>query len=316
MDTSSGTKVTTSAKVFSAVLYGVSSILIMMVNKSVLTSYKFPSSQFLGFGQMIAAVIILQGAKWSGFISFPDCDTRIPQKIFPLPFLYLANLVAGLGGTKSLSLPMFTVLRRFSILFTMILEIVVLGQPANRTIIMTIALMIGGSIIAASDDLAFEVVGYTLVFFNDVFTALYAVFMKKLLNAKDLGKYGILFYNCLIMILPAMFLLFVTGDLEKAITYPGWNSIYFVIPFLTSCVMGVVLMYSVALCTACNSALTTTVVGCLKNILITYVGMIYGGDYVFSWINFIGVNISVIGSVIYSAVVFRAKQTPKSSSKV
>lgn len=44
-------------------------------------NYRFPSSQFLGFGQMIAAVTILQGAKFLGLISFPDCETRIPQKV-------------------------------------------------------------------------------------------------------------------------------------------------------------------------------------------------------------------------------------------
>ena len=52
-------------RVTSAILYGVSSFLIVIINKSVLTMYKFPSFLFLGLGQMTASIVILER----------DCDT-------------------------------------------------------------------------------------------------------------------------------------------------------------------------------------------------------------------------------------------------
>jgi solute carrier family 35 protein len=89
--------------------------------------------------------------------------------------------------------------------------------------------------------------------------------------------------------------------------FPHWDKAPFVLAFLLASVMGSVLNYSTFLCTALNSALTTTVVGCLKNVLTTYLGMLLLTDYVFSWSNFLGLNLSIVGSLVYSSYEFREK---------
>ena len=79
-------------KVMTALFYGASSFMIMVVNKTVLTKFEFPSFQVLGIGQMVATIIILYVTKKLNYISFPDLSTDTFRKIWPLPLMYLGEL--------------------------------------------------------------------------------------------------------------------------------------------------------------------------------------------------------------------------------
>ena len=113
-------------KIGSAVFYAICSILIVFVNKSVLTVYSYPSAMTLGIGQMVSAIIVLGEIfsklkfvlykskfflswyiidflgflKFLGKIDFPPLSRDIPKQIFPLPILYLCNMIFGLKSTK------------------------------------------------------------------------------------------------------------------------------------------------------------------------------------------------------------------------
>ena len=303
---------------------------------------------------MTATILVLLIGKWFRIISFPKLTKDTARKIWPLPLFYIGNMLFGLGGTQELSLPMMTVLRRFSILMTMIGEFYILKVNPQLKVQLSVYLMILGAIIAACNDLAFSLKvgmekfyehsvfknvfydclfdfqGYTFILLNDFCTAANGVCTKQKLDAKDLGnvpiecnfsdkyklirafyvfpgKYGLLFYNSLFMWVPTLLLTIYTGDIRAVAQFEHWT-LDFCLEFLLSCIFGFILMYATVLCTQCNSALTTTIVGCLKNVFVTYLGMVIGGDYIFSWPNFIGLNISVIGSLVYTKVTFSTKQ--------
>lgn len=298
-------------KLLTALFYASCSLLITIVNKSVLTSYKFPSFQVLAFGQMFTTIVVLYIGKKLRIVSFPDFNAGTFLEISPLQFIYLGNMVFGLGGTKELSLPMFTMLRRFSILMTMIGEYYMLSVRPKLPVKISVGLMVLGAVVAATGDLAFNLQGYIFVLLSDFLTASNGVVTKKKLsNQKEMGKYGLMFYCALFMLPFSLFLICQTGDLDVAVNYPDWLHLPFLFQFLLSCGMGFILNYSVMLCTQYNSALTTTIIGCLKNILVTYLGMFIGGDYLFSMANFIGINLSVIGSLVYTYVTFRPVSGP------
>lgn len=86
--------------------------------------------------------------------------------------------------------------------------------------------MIFGALVASSQDLAFSLPGYTYVMLNNFLTASNGVYLKKKLDAKDLGKNGLLFYNSLFMLPLAFVVAWCTGDLQVVIYLPFFLHFY------------------------------------------------------------------------------------------
>lgn len=311
--------VTFLSRISSAAFYAVASTAVILVNKMVLTERGFPAFYFLALAQFVATSIVLLFLCAFGKVDLPRLDRTLFRDIIPISIFYLGNVLSGLGGTQSLNLPMFTVLRRFSIAMTMFGEYYILSRKPTQEVFLSVVGMVMGAIVAAFNDLSFDMMGYVMVLTNDVFTALSGVYMKKATNSPKISnKIGVLFYNSVFSAIALIFYLsflsfqqFTMGQrtvVEDILSFEGWKDISFIYLFMAAASMGSVLNYSIFLCTANNSALTTAVIGCLKNVAVTYYGMIFMSGYVFNLLNFVGLNISIVASLFYTYVIlFRKK---------
>uniref|UniRef100_A0A915A3R5 Uncharacterized protein n=1 Tax=Parascaris univalens TaxID=6257 RepID=A0A915A3R5_PARUN len=70
----------TAIRLSAAAAYGICSILIVFVNKILLTNLRFPSFLCAGIGQMLATVSILFVASSFRIVSVPSFDRSIPRK--------------------------------------------------------------------------------------------------------------------------------------------------------------------------------------------------------------------------------------------
>jgi len=293
-------------KIGTALFYAASSLGVIFANKIVLSTYNFPSVLVLALLQFLSLTFFLQLGSALGYVRLLPISAKAIRSILPLSACYLLNILTGLSATQNLSLPMMVLLRRASILMTMLLEKWMLDSQPSKTVQLSVALMLGGALVAALGDLSFNLVGYVVIFFNDLFTALNGVILKRTSEEYKASKMTVLYLNSLLSAAGVCVLVaLVPGEVARVRAFDLWSSTSFLSYFVFASLMGSVLNLAIFLCTSTNSALTTTVVGCLKNVLTSYMGMFIGGDYIFSWLNFLGINISIAGSLIYAKATFK-----------
>ena len=125
---------------------------------------------------------------------------------------------------------------------TMVGEYIVFSKKPSTPVQMSVYLMIFGSFLAATHDLGFSAIGYTYVLISDLFTAANGVVTKQKLEVAELGKYGIVYYNALFMVVPTSLLCIQSGELVESLEFSGLSDPVFVAQLLLSCVLGFLLV--------------------------------------------------------------------------
>ena len=138
-----------------------------------------------------------------------------------------------------------------------------------------------------------------------------------LTGPKKRTKWELLFYNSLFAIPILAAAIKYRGEGYHAISqYDQWSSPKFLIMMFISVTMGFVLNFTILWNTQTNGPLSTTIMGSAKNVLTTYLGILgLGGDYIFTVTNFIGLNISMGGALLYSYVKFQSKKKAPTAEK-
>lgn len=270
----------------SIALYMSSSFLIVIFNKMILTHFQFPSVPFLMF--------------WQSFISsiffYYKLEQRPNRKLVLVCLLNVANIFFGLNAASSLNIAMFTALRRISIMMTLVAQWWFLNRQSTKPIITTVVVMILGSFIAAAADLSFDARGYAFVMTNNLLTAGSQIASKYALD-DGWQKETILFYSSVASMFISCFL---SLDFHPT-QFRDWNTPVFQFAFVSSIVLGILLNYGASWVIEKNDALTLAVAGSTKSavmgILVCF--GILDPTYQFTWVNFIGMQLSTVASFFY-----------------
>lgn len=116
----------------SAIAYSFFSISITLFNKALLTSYGFDSTITLTLLQGIFTILCLEFMKWRGYASYPDFNWKTAYAVLPLSLVFIAYVVVSLISLGRVNVPMFTALRRLTIIFVMIEEYFYFGSSSSK----------------------------------------------------------------------------------------------------------------------------------------------------------------------------------------
>ena len=282
----------------SVLLYMGSSFMIVVFNKIVLTAFSFTSVPFIMLMQSLFTVSVL----------FARCvHVQSPGKdVIAASLLSVCNVFFGLTSAATLNIAMFTALRRVSILMTMIAQHYFLGAELRKDVLCCIMLMIFGSVVAAANDMAFSLRGYACIMSNNILTTASQIQAKKALTRESVTKTTLIFWTSILTIIASSLSL----TQWDPTSFKAWDQTAFQVAFLFSVILGFAINYGAAWTVEQNHALTLAVAGSAKSAImgIFVVAGLLDRTYVFSFWNFVGLQISTLGSFLY--VYFKHKSVP------
>lgn len=298
---------------YAAISYMSCAVLLVLFNKAALSSYSFPSANVITLFQMTCSCTFLYIMRRLKIISFSVAEplsvvenpvTLVPLKTLihtlPLAFTYLLYMLATMESVRGVNVPMYTTLRRTTVVFTMVMEYVLAGQKYSSSVVGSVGLIVLGAIVAGARDLSFDSYGYAVVFIANITTAIYLATIARIGKSSGLNSFGLMWCNGFLCAPFLLFWTYIRGDLEMTINFPSLFSPGFMVVMGFSCVLAFFLNYSIFLNTTLNSALTQTICGNLKDFFTIGLGWVIFGGLPFDIFNVIGQMLGFLGSGLYA----------------
>lgn len=291
--------------IIAALCYALSSMSIIIFNKTVFSTFGFRSPVFVCLVHLSVCLFLVVLLKAFGWIDYPDFDLRVFKKMIPLSLCFVGNILLGLLGTKLINVPMFTTLRRLTALFILLLDYYRTGNLPSLGVATSVTLLITGAIIAGYNDLYFDLTGYCVVVLNNLATTGYLQQTKDV--KEELSSFGLLFYNSMIS-LPILFVwAHLTKEFNYVYNFEQLNNGFFQLFFVLAGVMAFAINLATAWCTQTNGPLTTSVTGQTKNLVTTVLGALIFEDFAYNHLLAAGIAVSITGSFLYAYIKYKAK---------
>ncbi|KAL8160972.1 hypothetical protein V2J09_012461 [Rumex salicifolius] len=291
-----------------AVSYGVASMAMVFINKAIVMQYVY-SMTLLTF-QQLATTILIHIGRVTGRTKARPLSMGTAKKLLLVSLFYNANVAFALASLKGVNIPMYIAIKRLTPLAVLVSGFLMSKKKPSKEVSLSVLLIAAGVIIAALGDFSFDLVGYGMALTSVFFQTMYLVLVEKSGAEDGLSSIEIMFYNSFLSLPFLLFLIIATREFPNSLSllFAQGTSLSFLTILVLSLLMGIVLNYTMFLCTVVNSALTTTIVGVLKGVGSTTLGFFFLGGVEFHALNVAGLVINTAGGIWYSYAKYKEKQ--------
>ncbi|XP_050219791.1 UDP-galactose/UDP-glucose transporter 7 [Mercurialis annua] len=308
MENRSDHETSSSLSLFAALSYGVASMAMVFINKAILMQYSH--SMTLLTLQQLATVLLIHFGRQMGYAKAKGLDMQTAKKLLPVSLFYNANVAFALASLKGVNIPMYIAIKRLTPLAVLVAGFFSGKGKPTMQVTLSVLLTAAGVLIAALGDFSFDLFGYSMALTSVFFQTMYLVLVEKSGAEDGLSSVEIMFYNSFLSLPFLAFIIISTGEFPNSLSllFAKSSSLSLMVILILSLVMGIVLNYTMFLCTIVNSALTTTIVGVLKGVGSTTLGFVLLGGVQVHGLNVLGLVINTSGGVWYSYAKYQQKK--------
>lgn len=294
-----------------AVFYAVCSSSMAFLNKAVMNSYEFPFPFFIMACQMLVTVLFLEMLGSLGKLSLPSYTWKSARSFLAPSMGYAFHATLSLMALQGMNIPMYGAVKRCTPLVNLILAVVILRRPfPSFTLIVSVLTITIGCFVAVLGDLTFDGFAYTMGGLSVLAQGLYLTLVQQCAESQR-STWEILQLNSYNTLAPFIIMSVLVREPENIVKSKYISDIGFHVVFWVLVSMGSVLNYSLFLCTALNSALTTSLVAVAKSVIQTLVGLFVFGGIKFHPLNTAGIVMNTLGGFMYSYTKYQEKREDK-----
>lgn len=284
-----------------AILYGTTSVSIVLFNKAVLSNFDGSFPFALAMCQTLAGMIVFYLLNAMNIIELSPMSFQQLRRMMVISGVNSLNVALSFVCLQFTTVPTYGTLRRLAIVCTLIANYFVFRKNPSKEVIAAVLIMGTGGVMMGIADVEYNTIGYAAGIGSCALQGLFLVLGKKFFEEENMSAFESSRLHCWASFPFAVLFFFLTDEPKMFFRPEIWADRGLLGCFLVSVILGVALIFTTQYCVIINSPLAVTTVGQMKVVLQAAIGIVVFGTK-HPPLNLLGIGIGFLGSAYYTKV--------------